>query len=122
MIVKLTYSADLDEIPSEVSKIVLGSASDMKDVMQELNKVVKELSIGKDADVPTALSKIRFALKSVEKLDVRLKDCESILGGYLGVLEQEKEKQQNQTQNAASKVKEKEDEEETKRTTRKKAG
>lgn len=120
MIVKLTYSADLDEIPSEVSKIVLGSASDMKDVMQELNKVVKELSVGKDADVPTALSKIRFALKSVEKLDVKLKDCQSILDGYLGVLQQEKEKQKNQTENAASKVRE--SEEEAKRTVRKKAG
>ena len=94
MIVKLTYSAELDDVPSEVGKIMETTVSEMKTLVQDLDAVAENLTRA-EPDVQTGLSKVKFALKFIEKLDTRLKDCESILSGYANVLEQqEKEKQE----------------------------
>ena len=96
MIVKLTYSAELEEVPGEVGKIVDSTILEMEDVCRDLSGVQSDLT-KKEADVKTALSKIEFAMKFVEKLDTRLKDCKSILSGYMTVLEQQKEQSTPQT-------------------------
>lgn len=90
MIVKLTYSAELEEVPSEVGKIVDSTVLEMEDICRDLSGVQSDLT-KKEADVKTALSKIEFAMKFVEKLDTRLKDCQSILSGYVSVLEQQEQ-------------------------------
>ena len=119
MIVKLTYSAELDEVPAEVGNIVDATASEMSTLSHELELVANDLT-KKEPDVKTALSKIEFTMKFIEKLDTKLKDCQSILSGYLAVLEQQKQK----TETKPQVVTQSEDSEETpsKGASKKKAG
>lgn len=93
MIVKLTYSAELEEVPGEVSKIVSSVNGELENLVNDLSIVSANLE-NIDPDVKTALSKIDFSLRFIEKLDTKLKDCQSILSGYLGVLEQQAQKSQ----------------------------
>lgn len=90
MIVKLTYSADLDEVPGEVAKIVNSVNGELQNLTKDLTLVSTNLE-NVEPDVKTALSKIQFAMKFVEKVNLKLKDCESILSGYLGVVEKKEE-------------------------------
>lgn len=122
MIVKLTYSAELEEVPSEVGKIVDSTVLEMEDICRDLSGVQSDLT-KKEADVKTALSKIEFAMKFVEKLDTRLKDCQSILSGYISVLEQqETEKQPPPVQEVKTEKTEAPQQTQTKGASKKKAG
>ena len=121
MIVKLTYSAELEEVPSEVGKIVDTTASEMETVTCELEAVANDLT-KKEPDVKSAVSKIEFAMKFVEKLDTKLKDCQSILSGYLGVLEQQAQKQTPPVQEVKTEQTEAPSETQTKGASKKKAG
>ena len=122
MIVKLTYSAELEEVPSEVGKIVDSTVLEMEDICRDLSGVQSDLT-KKEADVKTALSKIEFAMKFVEKLDTRLKDCQSILSGYISVLEQQQtQKQSPPVQEVKTEQSEVPGETQTKGASKKKAG
>ena len=122
MIVKLTYSAELEEVPSEVGKIVDSTILEMEDICRDLSGVQSDLT-KKEADVKTALSKIEFAMKFVEKLDTRLKDCQSILSGYVSVLEQqEQQKQAPPVQEVKTEQTEAPQQTQTKGASKKKAG
>lgn len=119
MIVKLTYSAELEEVPSEVGKIVDSTVLEMEEVCRDLSSVQNDLT-KKEADVKTALSKIEFTMKFIEKLDTKLKDCQSILSGYLSVLEQQNQQEDTKPQVTPQKVVS--DETSTKTTAKKKTG
>jgi len=121
MIVKLTYSAELEEVPSEVAKIVDSTVLEMEDICRDLSGVHSDLT-KKEADVKTAISKIEFAMKFVEKLDTRLKDCQSILSGYASVLEQQAQKQSPPVQEVKSEQTEAPQQTQTKGASKKKAG
>ena len=122
MIVKLTYSAELDDVPSEVGKIMETTVSEMETLVQDLDTVAGNLTRA-EPDVQTGLSKVKFALKFVEKLETRLKDCESILSGYANVIEQQKEQEkQKQAEVPVEAPKVEEVEESKQRGTKKKAG
>ena len=89
----MTYSTELDDVPSEVGKIVDSTVTEMEIVSGDLESVANDLA-KKDADVKSALSKIEFTMRFIEKLDTRLKDCQSILSGYVAVLEQQNQKEE----------------------------
>ena len=119
MIVKLTYSAELEEVPSEVSKIVDSTVEEIEELAKDLRVAQESLSQRKEPDVKSALAKLKFAMSSLEKLNIKMKDCDSILTGYLGVVEkQAEEKKTTET----AKVTEVESKKEEKQSSKKKAG
>ena len=85
MIVKITYSVELEDVPMEVSKLI-------RELKEEFKLLSKDLQIASDElmenskDIRTPVAKIDHSLEKIEKLKVKLKDCQAILGGYQGVL------------------------------------
>lgn len=90
MIVKITYSSDLEEVPTEVSKLL----QDVEKQVQSLSKKfpTKEL-IDEEPDIRSAVSKLEHSISALEKIEAKVKDCHAILNGFLGVKEKEKESQ-----------------------------
>jgi hypothetical protein len=83
MIVKISYSTDLEEVPMEVSKI-LGSTKNLFSALDKtLTVACQDLADDNNKeDVRTPMVKIEQSLKTVEKLQAKLKDCYAILEGY----------------------------------------
>lgn len=93
MIVKITYSTDLEEVPMEVSKILASTKSLFAALDKSLSIACQELTDeASKQDVRTPMVKIEQSLKTLEKLDAKLKDCYSILNGYNNVKEKENKK------------------------------
>jgi len=94
MIVKITYSSELEDVPKEVAKILL----DLEKQIAVLSKSLggKDLKEG-TTDVKTAVSKLEHTLSSFEALEAKLKDCHAILNGFLGVKEKQEAEQQEKT-------------------------
>jgi len=92
MIVKISYSTDLEEVPMEVSKIINSTKQLFSSLERSLTIASQELAeqVNKD-DVRTSMVKIEHSLKTIEKLEAKLKDCYSILNGYNDLKEKEKE-------------------------------
>ena len=92
MIVKITYSTDLEEVPVEVSKILSSTKSLFAALDKNLSLACQELSDEQNKeDVRTPMVKIEQSIRTIEKLDAKLKDCYSILDGYTNVKKQEEE-------------------------------
>lgn len=96
MIVKITYSADLEEVPSEVLKIISSVRSESKELFRSLEFSSKELSTIKD--IKATLVKLERSLNLLEKLEAKLKDSHSILNGYVNILENPPENEKEQEQ------------------------
>jgi hypothetical protein len=83
MIVKISYSTDLEEVPMEVSKILGSTKSLFAALDKSLSVAVQELADNQTKeDVRTSMVKIEQSIKTLEKLDAKLKDCYAILNGY----------------------------------------
>ena len=89
MIVKITYSVDLQEVPMEVSDLMKSLDSEFKILSKNLNLASDEL-VTNPEDVRTPMAKIDQTMKVVEKLQAKLKDCHAILDGYTKVKDQQK--------------------------------
>lgn len=81
MIVKITYSVYLEEVPMEVSKLMDSLDDDFKALHKNLKIASDELVVNSN-DVRTPMAKIEHTMKLVEKLQSKLKDCHAILDGY----------------------------------------
>ena len=91
MIVKISYSTDLEEVPMEVSKILSSTKSLFNALDKSLGIAVQDLADDQNKeDVRTSMVKIEQSIKTLEKLDAKLKDCYAILDGYSGMKEQDK--------------------------------
>lgn len=93
MIVKITYSVDLEEIPTEVSKLLRSVQEESTKFFELLDITAEELSEKKDINI--SLLKIEKSLDVFEKLEAKLKDSHAILTGYLGVLEVSQKEESN---------------------------
>jgi ribosome recycling factor len=89
MIVKITYSVYLEEVPMEVSKLVDELEKEFKKISKNLNIASDELCSNEE-DVRTPMAKIEHTMKLVEKLQSKLKDCHAILDGYSRVKDKDK--------------------------------
>lgn len=91
MIVKITYSTDLEEVPMEVSKILGSTKTLFAALDKSLSIACQELADDSNKeDVRTSMVKIEQSIKTLEKLDAKLKDCYSILNGYSNMKEKDK--------------------------------
>ena len=94
MIVKITYSSDLEEVPTEVSKLL----QDVEKQVLSLSKKfpTKEL-IDDEPDIRSAVSKLEHSIAALEKIEAKVKDCHAILNGFLGVKEKSEEKEEQES-------------------------
>lgn len=91
MIVKISYSTDLEEVPMEVSKIIGSTKQLFAALDKSLGIASQELADENNKeDVRTPMVKLEQSLKTIEKLEAKLKDCYAILNGYNDVKEKEK--------------------------------
>ena len=90
MIVKISYSTDLEEVPVEVSKILGSTKTLFAALDKSLAVACQELADETNKeDVRTSMVKIEQSIKTLEKLDAKLKDCYSILNGYTQMKDKE---------------------------------
>lgn len=84
MRVNLTYSVDLDQVPSAASGIVFQAAEDVRRIAFQLEKVTKNLK--NDPDISKILNEIDTVredmVKDITKIDSLLRDSSIILAGY----------------------------------------
>lgn len=85
MIVKITYSAELEEVPQEVSKVLISIKKESEELFRSLGSSSKELL--EELDIDASIVKIEKSIKTLEKLSVKLKDSHSILVGYKKLVE-----------------------------------
>lgn len=78
MKVKISYTVELDEVPSQVYKH-LRNQSDMS-----LDKLLESiLKLIQEGNIQGALEDIDFFRRDLAKLDLKLDDAQSILDGYM---------------------------------------
>ena len=80
MRVNITYSVELDEIPTAVAGITCQVLEDLKKVEFSLENMGKKLK--NDPDIPKALDKMSSLRKDMIKIDFALADSMAILAGY----------------------------------------
>jgi hypothetical protein len=78
MRVNITYSVDLESVPTEVDKLML-------DVQAALNEVQDLFDNTNSSSPLEAISDINNIREMLVSLDSRLGDCANILSGYMDV-------------------------------------
>ena len=82
MKVGISYAVELEEIPAEVEDLIRDVQWDLLGILEN---IIKDINAGDFSTVFTDINNLR---KHVHKLDTRLEDCYTILGGYLKVRQQ----------------------------------
>ena len=81
MRVRISYSVDLDDVPGECARMMLGSLEHLNEIHRELESLVDTLD-SKDAVAWQIKDKIDRCRKRLAKLDSILQDNDMILDGY----------------------------------------
>ena len=78
MKVNISYAVDLEDVPSEVGKLLENAGYSMAVIMNDIEEV--------GASNPTkAIESIARIRQGLSDLDLRLADCSNILGGYVDI-------------------------------------
>lgn len=91
MQVKISYTAEVTDVPQEVSNILNTltiEGADFFDVVQEAKDHLD------NSDLPIARLKMRFLTEKLQKMFSRLTDCQVILDGYERVINSQTQPQQ----------------------------
>ena len=104
MRVNISYSVDLENVPSEVEKLLSEAEQIIEnDVLSLIEEAKEEVTITKN--YPESLEKIDDVRVSLIKAVARLEDCSNILLGFSEVMnEQRKEKHKQMLLNFESAV------------------
>jgi hypothetical protein len=92
MQVKISYTADIKDVPKEVANVLNTVSGELEIVDSILDSAKEYLSAGKNTVSKLQLSSTKEIL---QKIFVRITDCETILDGYEKVLNSE---QKNESQ------------------------
>lgn len=84
-IVKITYSSNLDDVPKEIAGLLASLQKQLKDISASVKTSSSELLL-EQPNVEVSISKIDDAIAQFDLVDVKLKDCKSILSGYVNIL------------------------------------
>ena len=90
MRVRISYSVDLDDVPSECARMLHDSMEYIEEVRDDVNDLVKQLDDGK-GQAWIIKDKIDRCRKKLAKLDIILEDNHMILDGYFSRKESEAE-------------------------------
>ena len=86
MRVRISYSVDLDDVPSECARMLVESLEKVNDIHREIEGLVDSLD-SKDAIAWQIKDKIDRCRKSLAKVDMVLEDNSMILEGYFSTKE-----------------------------------
>tara|TARA_R110002124_G_C8964012_1_gene514326 strand:- start:2706 stop:3008 length:303 start_codon:yes stop_codon:yes gene_type:complete len=76
MRVNITYSVDLESVPTEVNKLMVESEATLHELGHRLNLATQKSSL-------ETIEHIRTIREVLVSLDSRLGDCANILSGYI---------------------------------------
>lgn len=82
--VKISFTVDLDEVPSRVSSLIKEVADNLNDEKDELYEIVKSLLAG--GNPSQALEMVNNARIALMGADLRLEDCQMLLASYQSTL------------------------------------
>ena len=78
--VVVSYESELEDIPNEVSELILNTKEKLRSLLEEIHVSAADADNG---NILESLEKIDNVRKELTKIDVRLLDCSSILSGYV---------------------------------------
>tara|TARA_Y100000592_G_C5345542_1_gene256338 strand:+ start:466 stop:753 length:288 start_codon:yes stop_codon:yes gene_type:complete len=90
MRVRISYSVDLDDVPSECARMLHDSMELMEEVREDIGELVKQLDDGK-TQAWIIKDRIKRCRENLAKLDATLADNDMILEGYFSAKEPEVE-------------------------------
>ena len=90
MRVRISYTVDLDDVPSECARMLHDSMEQIEEVREEISELVKQLDDDK-AQAWLVKDKIERCRSNLAKLDAVLADNDMILEGYFSAKEPEAE-------------------------------
>jgi len=76
MKVKIAYTVELDDVPTECMKIIAQKQTELSNVLSTLMDI-------KEENIVDSLGKIKQCRDSLLTVDMCLADCSSILAGYI---------------------------------------
>ena len=82
MKVNISYAVELEDIPSEVGKLITNTGHHLAFLLDE----IENIGTSNPTKAVESIAKIREGLAD---LDLRLSDCSSILSGYVGLQSRE---------------------------------
>lgn len=91
MIVKITYSTDVKDVPQEVCKLLSSLKKETSDLTTSISEVSKEVKSSNE-DVRSSIIKLEATISDFERVLSRLRDSHAILHGYRNLVEKEKQK------------------------------
>ena len=87
MRVRISYSVEMDDIPSEVSDMLTRHLKNLNEATALLNETVTKIPT-RDADLRLCAHSLDTARRKMTKADQALSDAFLILSGYVDALEQ----------------------------------
>jgi len=84
MRVNVSYSVELEKVPTAVANVITQSLEDLKTIEFQLENTAKKLK--NDPDISKSLTKIDSLRRDMAKIDVALMESTKILAGYQQVV------------------------------------
>lgn len=92
MRVAISYSTEIEDVPTEIDRLLM--FTERPDIQRSL-KEISELVLKNDCI--NAMNKITQLRKELGILDYRLRDCGSIISGYVNAVIEEEEPNESET-------------------------
>ena len=93
MRVRLSYSVELEDVPDSVAELIEGELYRLENAKQDIAKALEGLS-QEEPHLDLVAKSLDKARQTIGAIDVRLNECESILGGYERAMNPPEEPQQ----------------------------
>ena len=87
MRVRISYSVDLDEVPSESTRMCNESLNQLQDALDDIRSLIQKIDSG-DLDKEELILKVDSSRKNLGAVDARLTDIAMILSGFYDAKEQ----------------------------------
>ena len=100
MRVRISYSVDLDDVPSECARMLEEARQHIDEVTATLENLIDQLEDGRAIGWQVK-SRIDSCRQELAKFDAILADNEMILQGYFGAKEQQEQPQQPEVSNVS---------------------
>ena len=81
MRVRLSYSVELEDVPNSVAELIEGELYRIEEIKEIINKALEGLD-QEEPHLDLVAKSLDKARQTLGAIDVRLNECESILGGY----------------------------------------
>lgn len=83
----ITYSVDVHSIPEEVTRIIVSEAENLSSYLYEVEAALE------DKNFTEARNKLMSARQTLISTDIRLREMDQILAGFINILNRESEEE-----------------------------